>query len=69
MGKQERAPSVDGKVLVRDQMRGPSQIWSSPPDYAVIAQMVERLICNQDVRGSNPRGGTIFIPISSAFEC
>ena len=26
---------------------------------AAIAQMVERLICNQDVRGSIPRGGTI----------
>ena len=25
---------------------------------AVIAQLVERLICNQDVRGSSPRGGT-----------
>ncbi len=28
------------------------------PNNAAIAQMVERLICNQDARGSIPRGGT-----------
>ena len=32
-------------------------------DYAAIAQLVERLTCNEDVRGSIPRGGTK-IPIS-----
>lgn len=26
--------------------------------FALIAQLVERLICNQDVVGSNPTGGT-----------
>lgn len=33
--------------------------FSAPLPNAVIAQLVERLICNQDVRGSSPRGGTI----------
>ena len=33
---------------------------------AVIAQLVERLICNQDVRGSSPRGGTKFKKWSGA---
>ena len=28
---------------------------------ALIAQLVEHLICNQGVSGSNPDGGTIFI--------
>jgi len=34
---------------------------SNPVLYpnAAIAQLVEHLICNQGVRGSNPRGGTI----------
>ena len=27
---------------------------------ADVAQLVEQLICNQQVRGSNPRGGTTF---------
>ena len=31
------------------------------PNNAAIAQLAERLICNQDVRGSIPRGGTNII--------
>ncbi len=30
---------------------------------APIAQLVEHLICNQGVRGSSPRGGTIFLNV------
>ena len=34
------------------------QVLSEAPKFAAIAQLAERLICNQDVRGSIPRGGT-----------
>ena len=34
---------------------------SPAPNNAAIAQLAERLICNQDVRGSIPRGGTNII--------
>ena len=34
------------------------RVLSGVPTIAVIAQLAERLICNQDVRGSIPRGGT-----------
>ena len=31
---------------------------------ALVAQLVEHLICNQGVPGSNPGGGTIYFPIT-----
>ncbi len=34
------------------------RVLSGVPIIAAIAQLAERLICNQDVRGSIPRGGT-----------
>ena len=33
------------------------------PVRALIAQLVEHLICNQGVPGSSPGGGTIFLNI------
>ena len=30
--------------------------------FGALAQLVERLLCKQDVNGSNPLGSTIFSP-------
>ena len=30
-----------------------------PERYATVAQLAERLTCNQDVKGSSPFGGSI----------
>src|SRR5271166_198366 len=35
-----------------------SLVWSQPPHEAGIAQLVEQLICNQQVVGSNPSAGS-----------
>jgi hypothetical protein len=47
-------------------------IWQQPDNtfndltfLAGIAQLVEQLICNQQVVGSNPTAGSITIPFSS----
>ena len=37
--------------------------------YAVMAQLVEQLICNQQVGGSSPSGGSIFIDVSLKSYC
>jgi hypothetical protein len=36
-----------------------SLVWSPPPHEAGIAQLVEQLICNQQVIGSNPIAGSL----------
>ena len=38
-----------------------SLVWSAPPHEAGIAQLVEQLICNQQVVGSNPTAGSCVI--------
>ncbi len=46
------------------------RILLEAPMIAAIAQLAERLICNQDVRGSIPRGGTnitVDITIESVY--
>ena len=39
---------------------GGKQELSGPVESGAIAQLVERLLCKQDVVGSNPSGSTIF---------
>jgi hypothetical protein len=36
--------------------------------YAGVAQLVEQLICNQQVAGSNPAASSSFFPIDRLFE-
>ena len=43
-----------------DESRGGSSPSMPTKFYALVAQLVEHLICNQGVVGSNPIGGSIF---------
>ena len=37
-------------------------------DYATVAQLVERLTCNEDVAGSTPAGGSTELLIEKKFS-
>ena len=45
-------------------MRSEVQVFPGPPDqvYGALAQLVERLLCKQDVVGSIPSGSTSLMP-------
>ena len=55
--------SIDGQVLPRQgrdvKMVGRAVLRSAPQNRATLAQLVERLIRNQQVAGSTPAGGSI----------
>ena len=47
--------------LVAIQKAASSTLVSrSTPSYAIVAQLVEQLICNQPVVGSNPIDGSVY---------
>ena len=65
-------PAMSSGMVAVIELEGPArtalpQEARSATISALVAQMVERLTCNQDVRGSSPRvGTTLSIPKQKA---
>jgi hypothetical protein len=53
---------------MRPSCRAELQIPRALHVYALVAQLVERLICNQDVPSSNLGGGTIIRKYAGVLE-
>ena len=60
----EQKDESKAKVFPRPRLPGPAAVWYNPralPANAGVAQMVERLIRNQQVSGSIPLVGSILL--------
>ena len=56
---EETASSSFGFQLIAQSKFLESVLYYIIDQYGVVAQLVERLLCKQDVAGSNPAGSTI----------
>ena len=55
----ENRAAFEGKELLLAEIYKVSNIKIVFKEIGGLAQLVEQLICNHQVRGSSPRGGTI----------
>ena len=49
-------------------MRSVVQLYPGPPFLGAVAQLGERLVCNQEATGSIPVSSTNFISVARAFR-